>query len=127
MACLSTSGRLACGSRRQQAHKFIWRLFLDNSLKRQSSNLAATSTSTSTLQGHTTKQFTQNQQLARSFHGLNFGAGQDYLSLLVSKETMTSTSTATAPPTTTGSRGAVSGRDRDRVAVSGSHNSWSTC
>ncbi|XP_034486557.1 decaprenyl-diphosphate synthase subunit 1 [Drosophila innubila] len=87
MACLSTSGRVACGSSRQQAHKFIWRLFLDNSLKRQSSNLSATSQASqsptpSTLQGHTTKQLTQNQQWARSFHGLNFGAGQDYLSLM---------------------------------------------
>ncbi|XP_023169537.2 decaprenyl-diphosphate synthase subunit 1 [Drosophila hydei] len=79
MACLSTSGRVACGSRRQQAHKLICRLFLNHSLhSRQSSQLVAGDTP-----GHARKyRATHNEQLARSFHGLSFGINQDYLSLL---------------------------------------------
>lgn len=83
MACLSTSGRVACGSRRQQAHKLICRLFLNHSLhSRQSSQLVAGDTP-----GHARKyRATHNEQLARSFHGLSFGINQDYLSLLVSRK-----------------------------------------
>ncbi|XP_064541890.1 all trans-polyprenyl-diphosphate synthase PDSS1 [Drosophila montana] len=80
MACLSTSGRVACGSRRQQALKFICRLFLNPSLRRMSSHLAV---GQAPAEGHARKYVhSLNQQLARRFYGLSLGTNQDYLSLL---------------------------------------------
>lgn len=83
MACLSTSGRVACGSR---SHKLICRLFLNHSPhSRQSSSQLLTGDTTA---GHPReyRATTPNQQLARSFHGLTLGINQDYLSLLVSRK-----------------------------------------
>ncbi|XP_017856001.1 PREDICTED: decaprenyl-diphosphate synthase subunit 1 [Drosophila arizonae] len=78
MACLSTSGRVACGSR---SHKLICRLFLNHSPhSRQSSSQLLTGDTTA---GHPREyRATPNQQVARSFHGLTLGINQDYLNLL---------------------------------------------
>ncbi|EDV93943.1 all trans-polyprenyl-diphosphate synthase PDSS1 [Drosophila grimshawi] len=84
MACLSTSGRVACVSRRQQTHKFICRLFLNHqlSLRRQSSQLPPAALAAA-AQGQCMKKYTNNKpQLVRSFQGLGCGINQDYLSLL---------------------------------------------
>ncbi|XP_017848588.1 decaprenyl-diphosphate synthase subunit 1 isoform X2 [Drosophila busckii] len=77
MACLSTSGRVVCATRRQQAHKFICRLFLNHSLRRQSSIFAGI---IAPVQGVKEAKLPQEAQ-QRRFHGLSFSIAQDYLSL----------------------------------------------
>lgn len=84
MACLSTSGRVACGARRQQTHNFIWRVMLNHNLRRQSSsNCHPIQTVPMTTQGHSLHEPARTQNLARSYHGLSFG--RDQLGLVVSK------------------------------------------
>lgn len=84
MACLSTSGRVACGTRRQQTPKFIWSVMLNHNLRRQaSSNCHAIQTVPMTTQGHSLYEPARTQNLARSYHGLSFG--RDQLGLVVSK------------------------------------------
>ncbi|XP_068152070.1 all trans-polyprenyl-diphosphate synthase PDSS1 [Drosophila tropicalis] len=80
MACLTTSGRLACGSRRQQTHKFLCQLF---AVRCQSLSTSTSVSSSSSLASSAYPlQRQQPQQLRRGFHGLSFSIGQDYLDLL---------------------------------------------
>ncbi|XP_017039379.1 all trans-polyprenyl-diphosphate synthase PDSS1 [Drosophila ficusphila] len=72
MACLSTSGRVVCGSRRQQTHKLLYQLF--------GSRPGYTSPSPSTGFNPPKVQ----QQAMRLFHGLSFSMGKDYPDLMQS-------------------------------------------
>ncbi|XP_062123614.1 all trans-polyprenyl-diphosphate synthase PDSS1 isoform X2 [Drosophila sulfurigaster albostrigata] len=95
MACLSTSYRVACGSRRQQVHKFIGRLLMDNnSMERQLSSLRTVAHLTSPLQGYriTTVQssinkHTQLTQWTNGLHRLSFNAGQEYMNSMHNSHT----------------------------------------
>jgi len=73
MACLSTSGRVVCGSRRQQAHKLLYQLF--------GSRPGYTAPSAATGLFSPPK---VQQQAMRLYHGLSFSMGKDYPDLLVS-------------------------------------------
>lgn len=75
MACLSTSGRVACD-------KFIWRVMLSHNLRRQSSS-SSSHNFPMTTQGHSMHEPARKQSLTRSYHGLSFG--RDQLGLVVSK------------------------------------------
>ncbi|XP_017122696.1 all trans-polyprenyl-diphosphate synthase PDSS1 isoform X1 [Drosophila elegans] len=72
MACLSTSGRVVCGSRRQQTHKLLYQLF--------GSRPGLTNPSPSTGFNPPKVQL----QAMRLFHGLSFSMGKDYPDLLQS-------------------------------------------
>ncbi|XP_034114570.1 all trans-polyprenyl-diphosphate synthase PDSS1 isoform X2 [Drosophila albomicans] len=95
MACLSTSYRVACGTRRQQVHKFIGRLLMDNnSMERQLSSLRTVAHLTSPLQGYrvTTVQssinkHTQLTQWTNGLHRLSFNAGQEYVNSMHNSHT----------------------------------------
>lgn len=77
MACLSTSGRVACD-------KFIWRVMLSHNLRRQSSSSSSSNNNfPMTPQGHSMHEPARRQSLTRSYHGLSFG--RDQLGLVVSK------------------------------------------
>eukprot|EP00099_Drosophila_melanogaster_P013288 NP_001287619.1 qless, isoform B [Drosophila melanogaster] len=73
MACLSTSGRVVCGSRRQQAHKLLYQLF--------GSRPGYTAPSAATGLFSPPK---VQQQAMRLYHGLSFSMGKDYPDLLQS-------------------------------------------
>ncbi|XP_052835246.1 all trans-polyprenyl-diphosphate synthase PDSS1 isoform X1 [Drosophila gunungcola] len=72
MACLSTSGRVVCVSRRQQTHKLLYQLF--------GSRPGLTNPSPSTGFNPPKVQL----QAMRLFHGLSFSMGKDYPDLLQS-------------------------------------------
>lgn len=75
MACLSTSGRVACD-------KFIWRVMLNHNLRRQTSS-SSSHNFPMTTQGQSMHEPERKQSLTRSYHGLSFG--RDQLGLVVSK------------------------------------------
>lgn len=78
MACLSTSGRVVCGTRRQQTHKLFYQIFGSRPGYTTGSGTGAN------MPGlHRTQQM-QFQQAIRPFHGLSFNIGKDYSDLLVS-------------------------------------------
>lgn len=78
MACLSTSGRVVCGSRRQQTHKLFYQLFGSRPGYTTGSGTGAN------MPGLQRTQQMQLQQTIRPFHGLSFNIGKDYRDLLVS-------------------------------------------
>ncbi|KAH8332340.1 hypothetical protein KR074_001452 [Drosophila pseudoananassae] len=76
MACLSTSGRVVCGSRRQQTHKLFYQLFGSRPGYTTGSGTGAN------MPGlHRTQQM-QLQQAIRPFHGVCFNIGKDYRDLM---------------------------------------------
>lgn len=83
MACLSTSGRVVCGTRRQQTHKLLYQLFGTSSSAVSGSGVGSRPGYAGNPHPGLALPKTQ-LQAQRLFHGLSFNIGKDYPDLLVS-------------------------------------------